>query len=104
MTNTITNKQIAECFKKAKAYLIGPNLDNKNGNKHTYICYAIKQTNHFAVIHALHIISSRLEGRTTLKVWLHDKHEIPLDDLTFTSLQKHRHAWLDLLIKEFESK
>ena len=48
------------------------------------------------------IISKRLEGSPTVMVWLNLKRNIPLEQLTEAAVQAHRHAWVDLMIKEFE--
>ena len=52
------------------------------------------------------ILASRLEGAHTLEAWLLDKGCIPFGWTTSTRdrIQQHRHAWLDMLIAEFEVK
>ena len=50
------------------------------------------------------IISERLEGYFSLRDWLCYECKIPYAQLTDEALQKHRHQWVDLLIKEFEAK
>jgi len=56
------------------------------------------------------IIESRLFPHTTLETWLEDKgvralrahNPRPIEILD--RVQQHRHAWLDLMIKEFKRK
>ena len=50
------------------------------------------------------IIIERLEGWPTVGTWLHNKCNISIEQLTPKAVQKHRHQWVDLMIKEFEAK
>lgn len=50
------------------------------------------------------IVEKRLSGHTTLEGWLASKGIIPVTDQDRTRIQQHRHAWLDMMIAEFEAK
>lgn len=109
----ITNKQISKAFCKAIPYL----NSGLGGYKTEYICHAIRQadvystTNHFKPIspvakQAITIIESRLAGnniRRTMRGWLR-KNGVSESELTWEKVQAHRHAWLKMLITEFENK
>lgn len=99
------NKDIAECFRQAKKLLWNGNPRSYIHGVHiTYICFAIDDTNMplFVRQEAEYIIMRRLEGCNTLRGWLTSK-GFNISDSVTPLLQKHRHDWLDLLIKEFES-
>ena len=76
-----------------------------------FICHAIEDGNpgkgRFmytdAAMRARTAIHKRLEGCETLESWLLKK-GIPSTDLTFDRMQAHRHKWLKMLIKEYETK
>lgn len=102
---TVSNKKIAAGFAAAKQYL----WDGEEEfpiNKSSYICLALKRArdkkeiSRKAYLACASIISSRLDGTYTLKSWLIAR-GIWKWELTATEVQVHRHAWLDLLIKEF---
>ena len=76
-----------------------------------FICHAIEDGNPGkgtfmytdAAMRARTAIHKRLEGCETLESWLLKK-GIPSTDLTFDRMQAHRHKWLKMLIKEYETK
>ena len=102
---TVTNKEIAAGFAAAKQYL-WDGVGEFPKSKSSYICIAIqnacnKQGISVKVqIACTLVISSRLGGDYTLRSWLLTQ-GICEEDLTEALIQAHRHAWLDLLIKEF---
>lgn len=102
---TVTNKKIAAGFVVAKRYL-WDGVEELTGNKSSYICFALrnacnkKEISIKVCLACTSIISSRLNGSFTLKTWLRAQ-GIFVGDISNALLQKHRHAWLDLLIKEF---
>jgi len=70
-----------------------------------YICHAITSTlSQREASHAKGIVMSRLSGAVTLDTWLITHAGIQVDDMTPARMQAHRHAWLDLLIAEFQAK
>ena len=84
-------------------------------SKTRYICIAIgaaaedrKRITVKDLVRCASIIESRLEGFCTLEGWLADKGCIPnacfQSMATRDRIQHHRHAWLDLLIAEFQAK
>ena len=102
---TVSNKEIAAGFAAAKQYL----WDGEEEcpiNKASYICSALKsacdekEISMKVCLACASIISSRLDGEYTLRSWLKAR-GICVEELTATEVQGHRHAWLDLLIKEF---
>jgi hypothetical protein len=108
----------SEVLKHAKRYLAKSYAGTYNYVHDTYnekfICIAIMtaatQTKRIPVKdieRCKDMIESRLEGADTLEGWLNYKGYLPtcsLDTDTRNRIQQHRHAWLDLLIAEFESK
>jgi hypothetical protein len=103
MSKYIMSKYTAECFRQAKKHLWdGDPRSYTNGVHSSYICFAVDFTNMplFVKQEARDIIRSRLQGYSTLRNWLVSK---GIDVSVTPLLQKHRHDWLDLLIKEFES-
>ena len=78
-----------------------------------FICHAIEDANpstnkaYFctdAAERAKIAIHKRLEGYETMESWLIIKKSVPPADITFDRLQAHRHKWLKMLIKEYETK
>ena len=102
---TVSNKKIAAGFVAAKQYL-WDGEEERSINKTQYICTALKRAcdkkeiSRKVFLACTSIISSRLDGKSTLKFWLNAR-GICAWELTATEVQVHRHAWLDLLIKEF---
>jgi len=109
----ITNKQIAKAFCKAIPYLNSGTCRFST----EYICFAISQSDrystatHFnpispAAKQAIAIIEDRLmidNKKLTVKGWLRTN-GVADPEITFQKLQVHRHAWLKMLITEFENK
>jgi len=73
--------------------------------KTPYICFAIGRT----VAAARHkdalrkLIMRRLEGEGSLEFWLLSK-GVSRREFTRERVQAHRHAWVDMLIAEFQAK
>lgn len=103
---TVTNKEIAAGFAAAKKYL----WDGVSPQTFVYlpihICVAIdKAANKRKITVKIRdackrVITSRLGGCTTFRGWLKSK-GVTITEADEPKLQAHRHAWLDLLIKEF---
>lgn len=102
---TVTNKKIAAGFAAAKQYL-WDGVEEFPRNKSSYICLALrnacdkKAISVKVQIACALVISSRLDGSFTLKSWLRAR-GICAEAMSNALIQQHRHAWLDLLIKEF---
>lgn len=103
---TITNKEIAAGFSAAKQYLwdgVSPQIPVYLP---VFICIALTCASDRRKITAKvrkrcrEIISQRIDRRYTLEGWLAYK-GIKKAELTSQRMQAYRHAWLDLLIKEF---
>jgi len=87
----------------------------RNTGKNKFICIAIATTAAHSkritdedMQRCTKIVESRIQGWSTLEGWLESKGCIKSHHLrgstTLDLIQAHRHAWLDLLIAEFESK
>ena len=103
---TVTNKEIAAGFAAAKQYLwdgVSPKIP---GHLPMYICLALSCASDKRKItakvgkHCQEIIAQRIDRRYTLESWLSSK-RVKETELTRQRMQAYRHAWLDLLIKEF---
>ncbi len=106
---TVSNKEIAVVFKKAKKHL----SLTCSGSKQIYICMAInevaiKDITQWVNCHrAKEIIDERLGGAVTVFSWLRvnnfikDNNFIKKDNVDYDQIQQYRHRWLDSLIKEF---
>lgn len=78
-----------------------------------FICHAIEDanptkgsSNHYytdAAMRAKSVIHKRLEDCGTMESWLIKK-GVPPVDISFDKMQAHRHKWLKMLIKEYETK
>lgn len=96
-----TNKDIAEAFRQAKKIL----WTTREG----FICFAITDAdydgrNPEAVSAAKKVIEERLGKFYSLRGWLLARDVLREDIKDPPRMQAHRHAWLDLLIEEFENK
>jgi hypothetical protein len=106
----------SEAFKQAKRCLAKDFKETLNGSgKEKFICIAItvaaancKRITDKDVERCEDVIKSRMDGEYTLEGWLVGRGCIPeafLNDHNILDrIQAHRHAWLDLLIAEFEAK
>jgi hypothetical protein len=106
----------SEVFKRAKQHLAKDYDETCNApSKEKFICIAIttaaahsKRITNEDVERCTEVVESRLEGVYTLEGWLVDRGCIPeyglCERTTKDRIQAHRHAWLDLLIAEFEAK
>lgn len=91
----------SQVFIRAKKLLsTGPD----DWGKPEYICYAIEITRCSVgdKERTTSIIMSLLDGCYTFGLWLKDKKGIE-NDLVGAKVQETRHAWLDHLIKHYES-
>ena len=102
----VSNKRIADAFRRAVPYLsTGPLSYHYSGRKNEFICYAIAEASSpdaEGANAARQIIRNRLGNVFTLEHWLRIK-GIETQPCS-KPMQKHRHAWLKMLINEFESK
>lgn len=107
----------SEVLKHAKQRLAEKHTDRYDSSREgrdKFICIAImnaeRNVKHITVEDARRckkMIESRLEGNDTLEGWLCSKNCLPDDGWTDEHkdrIQQHRHAWLDMLIAEFEAK
>ena len=106
----------SEVFKRAKQRLAMDFKETLNGSgKEKFICIAIttaaaytKRMTSRDIERCEGIIKSRMDGAYTLENWLVDRGCIPVaflnDRNILDRIQAHRHAWLDLLIAEFEAQ
>lgn len=94
-------KQIAAAFRSARPFLWS-GMGIKGPGQTDAICFAIEKAMHEAAKGAIDVISERLGAHAFLWSWLVEQ-GISRSDMTPERMQAHRHAWLDLLIKEFES-
>lgn len=93
-------RQIAAAFRAAKSRLARDEADVRNGRER-FICFALAMARHAASDDASRIVGDRLGRSYSLGGWL-KTHGVEEREITLDRLQAHRHAWLDLLIKEFE--
>ena len=106
----------SEVFKQAKQHLAKDLHEACNHSaKEKFICIAIttaaaytKRMTSGAIERCTGIVESRLEHDYTMEGWLVNRGCIPeafLNDHNILDrIQAHRHAWLDLLIAEFEAQ
>jgi hypothetical protein len=103
----------SEVFKRTKQHLAKDWASAQT--KDRFICLAISiaaahsgRLTNKDVERCTEIVESRLQGLYTLESWLESRgclNNYFLCDLgTKNRIQEHRHAWLDLLIAEFEAK
>ena len=103
---TVTNKEIAAGFAAAKQYLWDGVSPRFLGGLPIHICIALSRASENRKItvkvrkRCQEIIAQRMDKRYTLESWLIYK-RIKKAELTCERMQAYRHAWLDLLIKEF---
>lgn len=114
----VTNKQIAHAFKCAKKHVKTGVADVDRNQRYCvrFICFALEHVergckiSHVTCTAAKSVISERLEGSSSLEVWLKAKKKVSSRELDkdlydySVKAQTARHAWLDSLIKEFEAK
>ena len=106
----------SEVFKRAKEHLAKNIQETRDrSGKQKFICLALttaaahsKRVTDEDVKRCDEIIESRMDRAYTMERWLFWQGCVPgyftLDRATRGRIQAHRHAWLDLLIAEFESK
>jgi hypothetical protein len=106
----------SEVFKRAKEHLAKNIQETRDhSGKQKFICLAIitaaahsKRITAADVERCDEIVESRMDRANTMERWLFWQGCVPdyftLDRTTKDRIQAHRHAWLDLLIAEFESK
>lgn len=101
-------------FKRAKQQLATTYKDIDSCTQEQFICIALvkaagrtKRITDKDLERCEDILASRLGGAYTLEVWLVNKGCIPSNGWTTADkdrIQQHRHAWLDMLIAEFEAQ
>ena len=106
--------RIAKAMRKAVERLSTGRVKDYNSRwfMNEFICHAIEDanlsTNPYtytdAAKRAKSAIQARLEGCQTMDSWLINKKGVPPEDITFARMQAHRHKWLKMLIKEYETK
>lgn len=100
------NSDIAEAFRAAKTKLAATRDEWRTGNKHEFICHAIR-ANTPGGSAAIKIINDRLNCCGTVTSWVITyapgaKDLANEDPIGFDNeVQIYRHRWLDALIKEF---
>ena len=106
----------SEVFTRAKQHLAKDHDETRNSpTKEKFICIAIttaaahcKRVTDGDLDRCEDVIKSRMDGAYTLEGWLVDRGCIPVaflnDHNILARIQAHRHAWLDLLIAEFEAQ
>ena len=103
---TVANKEIAAGFAAAKQYLWDGVSPRMPLYLPVHICVALSRASEERKItvrvrkRCQEIIAQRIDGKVTLERWLISK-GIRNAELTCQRMQAYRHAWLDLLIKEF---
>ena len=106
----------SEVFKRAKEHLAKNIQETRDhSSKQKFICLALvtaaahsKRVTDADVKRCDEIIESRMGGAYVMEKWLAARGYIPDYELcshgTKDRIQAHRHAWVDMLIAEFESK
>jgi hypothetical protein len=106
----------SEVFTRAKRCLAMDYSETCNApTKEKFICIAItvaaancKRITDEDVERCEDVIKSRMDGEYTLEGWLNDRGCVRVQELgdrtTKDRIQAHRHAWLELLIAEFEAQ
>jgi hypothetical protein len=97
---TTDRKAIAAAFRAAKPLLWDGRGSQKTAEE--FICIALLVSRHPSARLAEEIVASRIRPYTTLSTWLSETHGIRWIRFPSRGLQAHRHAWLDMLIAEFE--
>jgi hypothetical protein len=110
----------SEVLAHAKRYLAATRAEKYNyqtmTGKEKFICIAImtaashtESITNGDIDRCRLMIEARLEGCGTIEEWLQVRGFLPfewglVDTPTRDRIQQHRHAWLDMLIKEFKAK
>ena len=106
----------SEVFTRAKQHLAKDYDETRHApTKEKFICIAIttaaahcKRVTDGDTERCEDVIKSRMDGAYILEGWLLDRGCIPVEFLTDLTtkdrIQAYRHAWLDLLIAEFEAQ
>ena len=103
---TVTNKKIAAGFAAAKQYLWDGVSFQNPFYLPIHICTALCRASDRRKItvkvrkHCQEIITQRIDRHPTFESWLISA-GVKNTEITRQRVQAHRHAWLDLLIKEF---
>ena len=92
----------SEILIKAKKRLA---WSNKELIRNEFICNAIEvSSSHPKANLLIKEISNRMGGKQTMRLWLNEVHGISWHALNSKNLQAHRHAWVDMLIEEYQAK
>ena len=94
-------KAIAAAFRAAKPLLWDGHHPRKLGSR--YICFALDGSLHPAANAAKAIVLKRVRPAYSFDGWLALQF-IPDLVIGDARIQAHRHAWLDMLIAEFEGE
>ena len=104
--NKVIRKQVYDALKASKRWLSKGDDDYEFCGT-DYICIALaivgddNPDHYIGAEKAKKIIAKRLDGCYALDTWLNLK-GVSFKDLNdYNMMQAHRHAWLDMLIKEF---
>lgn len=103
---TVTNKEIAAGFAAAKKYLWDGVSSQIPVYSPMHICTAIDKAASKRKITiktrdaCKKVVAARLDNSITFEGWLIRKN-VTITETDRSKVQAHRHAWLDLLIKEF---
>jgi len=112
----VSNKDIAKAFRNAIPRLAKTreSIGLRATRQHEFICHAIHAGNLYdyaditditkAGFAARKVIQDRIAPEITLDSWLRRFCGIDFEYSTPNAMQEHRHAWLQKLIKEFETK
>jgi hypothetical protein len=114
--NRLKRQQIHQALVNAVPRLAGPSQAHLRWTtKDEYICHAIDSADGAKYSECLILPSRPTKGATLAKAmiakrlhpsisldgWLEHSRGVNKEDLTWKNMQKHRHAWLKMLIKEF---
>ncbi|PZQ77974.1 MAG: hypothetical protein DI563_02110 [Variovorax paradoxus] len=108
--NTLKASQIAAAFRAAKRYLRRKAEYTCDERTETYICLALDEAwmqndvSLDAIQAAGEVIQDRLGCCSTMRAWLANVARVKESLLTYERVQRHRHAWLSRLIREFDAK
>lgn len=89
----VTNKQIANAFRRAKVRMID--------RRETYICHALYKAGRGAEVARIEV-NWRLGGHPTVRSWLLGNGISSESEMTFDALMEYRLRWLDAIIEEFD--
>lgn len=106
--------KLAKVFRGAKDFLSDTMFETVVGNKSPYICHAIDRASNRSVraaAMAKEIVLTRIDNRAFFSSWVRANSTLTLSEKALwdhyhnqgRDMQRHRQAWLDMLVKEFET-